>query len=54
MTQWLIEEAAFIALEIDEARLQREASEEHQAEALLLERHAELTQRADAIRGGVA
>lgn len=51
MTQWLIEEAAFVALELDDARLQREASEEHQAEQQLLARHAELTAMREASRG---
>ena len=48
MTQWLIEEAAFVALELDDARIRREASEEHQAEQHLLSRHAEMTKLRDA------
>ena len=51
MTQWLIEEAVFVALEVDDARLRREASEEHRAEQQLLDRHAELTRMKEAQRG---
>ena len=51
MTQWLIEEAAFLALELDEMRVREEASEEAQAEKQLLERHAELIAMREAQRG---
>lgn len=51
MTQWLIEEAAFVALELEDARLRREATEEHQDEQRLLQRHAELVALRDAQRG---
>lgn len=50
MTQHLIEEAAFIAADLDDARIQREASEEYQAEQHLLDRHAELVKLRDALR----
>lgn len=52
VTQWLIEEAAFVALEVEDARHQREATQEHQAEQHLLARHAELTAMRDAQKVG--
>lgn len=51
MTQWLVEEAAFFALELEEARMAREATEEAREEQRLLDRHAELTALRDAQRG---
>ena len=53
MTQWLIEEAAFVALDLDDARLRHEVSEEHQAEQNLLDRHAELVKMREAARAVV-
>ncbi len=50
VTQWLVEEAAYVALELDDARLRREASEEHQDEQQLLARHAEMMKLRDAQR----
>jgi hypothetical protein len=52
VTQWLIEEAAYLALELEDSRLRREASEEHQAEQQLLDRHAEMQALRDQMRVG--
>jgi hypothetical protein len=43
VTQWLIEEAAFLALDVQEAQERSGAAEERREAARLMERHAELT-----------
>lgn len=48
MTQWLIEEASFAALEAQEAKWLRENDPEEAEAKRLLARHAELTAMRDA------
>lgn len=52
MTQWLIEEAAFVLLDEVEIRALDSDQEANAAESLLLSRHQELVAMRDRMRAG--